>query len=146
MRKDLAIMLAQQDENIKNTKNTSELMKRVNEIASSDGSNEKVFPQVDIVFATFTDYIKETATQREKDLLIVSEFLTRVWQSLHVSDQGLGEKLNEVEKSDLILLKSSLDNLELTHLLTDGLSYKTLKMVNELTEKSSVLKKSKKKI
>ena len=57
-------------------------MKRVNEIASSDGSNEKVFPQVDIVFATFTDYVKETATQREKDLLIVSEFLTRVWQSL----------------------------------------------------------------
>ena len=51
MRKDLAIMLAQQDENI--TK-TSDLMKRVNEIASSDGSNEKVFPQVDIVFATFT--------------------------------------------------------------------------------------------
>ncbi len=145
MRKDLAIMLAQQDENIKKT---SDLMKRVNEIASSDGSNEKVFPQVDIVFATFTDYVKENATQREKDLLIISEFLTRVWQSLHVSVQGLGEKLNEVEKSDLILLKSSLDNLELTNLLTDGLNNKTLKMVNELTSVSpgNEPKKPKKKI
>lgn len=143
MRKDLAIMLAQQEGNIKNT---SELMKRVNEIASSDGSNEKVFPQVDIVFATFTDYVKETATQREKDLLIVSEFLTRVWQSLHIGVQGLGEKLNEVEKSDLVLLKSSLDNLELTHLLTEGLSNKTLKMVNELTSISPEKQKTKKKI
>lgn len=143
MRKDLAIMLAQQEGNIKNT---SELMKRVNEIASSDGSNEKVFPQVDIVFATFTDYVKETATQREKDLLIVSEFLTRVWQSLHIGVQGLGEKLNEVEKSDLVLLKSSLDNLELTHLLTEGLNNKTLKMVNELTSISPEKQKIKKKI
>ena len=143
MRKDLAIMLAQQEGNIKNT---SELMKRVNEIASSDGSNEKVFPQVDIVFATFTDYVKETATQREKDLLIVSEFLTRVWKSLHIGVQGLGEKLNEAEKSDLVLLKSSLDNLELTHLLTEGLSNKTLKMVNELTSISPEKQKTKKKI
>ena len=144
MRKDLAIMLAQQDESIKNT---SDFMKKVNEIASSGGSNETVFPQVDIVFATFTDYVKETATQREKDLLIVSEFLTKGWQSLHVSVQVLGEKLSEVEKSDLILLKSSLDNLKLTHLLTDGLNNKTLKKLNDLTKLSpdNEAKKPKKK-
>ena len=64
----------------------------------------------------------------------------------NIGVQGLGEKLNEVEKSDLVLLKSSLDNLELTHLLTEGLSNKTLKMVNELTSISPEKQKTKKKI
>lgn len=132
MNKEMAIRIAAEDKEIVKT---SDFMKKSNEIFdanSNANSFDKPFAQIDIVFATFLDYVKEKATEREKDLLITSEFLQKCWSVLHISVQTLGETISPSEQENIKVLKKSLDNLELTNLLTDGLNKKTLKFLQEL--------------
>lgn len=146
MDKEMAIRIAAADKEILKT---SDFMKKSNEIFeanSTSNSFDKPFHQIDIVFATFTDYVKEKGTEREKDLLITSEFLQKSWNVLHISVQTLGEPISDTEKQDIKLLKKSLDNLELINLLTDGLNKKTLKFLQELCKEHEDNKKTTKKI
>lgn len=134
MNKDLALKIAAIDENI--TK-TSDLMQRANQIF---GANQKInygnlpFSNQEIVFAKFIDYVQETATQREKDLLITSEFLSKCWSKMHIGVATLGEKFSESEKKDMKALVASLRNLNLLSLLTDGLNKKTLIILNDVCD------------
>lgn len=146
MNKEIAMRIAAEDKTILKT---SDFMKKTNEVfeANLDGNSfGKPFAQIDIVFATFTDYVKETANDREKDLLITSEFLQKCWSVLHISVQTLGEKISPIEKEDIKILKKSLDNLALSNLLTDGLNKKTLKILQELCEENESNDKTAKKI
>lgn len=145
MNKELAMRIAAEDKEIVKT---SDFMKKSNEIFeanSNANSFEKPFAQIDIVFATFTDYVKEKATEREKDLLITSEFLQKCWSVLHISFQTLGENISPSEQESIKVLKKSLDNLELTNLLTDGLNKKTLKFLQDLCKESENSKQNIKK-
>ena len=129
MTKELIMTMAVSDNDKENSVN--KIMKRANLIAESNNVM-KLFSNSDIIFAEFSDYVKENSTQREKDLLFVSEFLTKVWYTLHVDYQVLKEPLTETNKKDIKSLKSALDNLNLTHLLTNDLNSKTLKLINDL--------------
>jgi hypothetical protein len=80
------------------------------------------FAKADIVFAAFTDFLREQATQREKDLVVVSELLTRCWKALHISAQTLGEVLSPADAQELEALAPALQRLGLLRLLTDGLT------------------------
>lgn len=78
MRAELAIQLAQSDSQ---DKTLNQVMRRANEIfEASGGSGSQPFPQVDVVFATFVDHLNATGTQRERDLVLASDLLQRVWR------------------------------------------------------------------
>lgn len=94
MNKDLAMRIASEDKEIVKI---SDFIKKSNEffeVNSNANSFDKPFAQIDIVFATFTDYVKEKASEREKDLLITSEFLQKCWSVLHISVQTLVETIS----------------------------------------------------
>lgn len=118
MRAELAIQLAQSETQ---DKTLNQVMRRANEIfEASGGSGSKPFAQVDVVFATFVDHLKDTGTQRERDLVLVSDLLQRVWLTLH-SPLHSGEKCTPANERDLSLLAPALLRLGLLPLLTEGL-------------------------
>lgn len=119
MRAELAIQLAQSDTQ---DMTLNQVMRRANEIfEASGGSGSKPFPQVDVVFATFVDHLNATATQRERDLVLTSDLLQRVWLTWH-SPMHRGETGSPANERDLSLLAPALRRLGLLHLLTDGLA------------------------
>jgi hypothetical protein len=130
MDKELAIKIASQYEDVKNT---SDLMKKSNEIYLSNSKDSLTpFSQSEIAFATFVDYVKETCSEKEKDLIVISEFLSKVHKMLHISIQTLNEPVSEFDKESIKVLNKSLSNLKLNHLITDGLNKKTLKILDKI--------------
>jgi len=109
------------------------VMREANAIFSQNSDHwRKPFPQVDVVFATFVDYMRESCVQRELDLVQVSEHLTRGWLTLHVHVQAEGEQLTESEEKSLAVLARALSRLGQLHLLTDGLRDDLRAMVETL--------------
>lgn len=96
-------------------------MRLANEIhAANSDSWQRPFAPADIAFAMFVDHMRETATQRERDLVLISDRLYSVWTTLHTSAQ-VGERLSPAEGLDLGLLAAALKRQGLLHLLTEGL-------------------------
>lgn len=119
MRAELAIQLAQSETQYKTL---NQVMRRANEIfEASGGSGTQPFPQVDVVFATFVDHLNATATQRERDLVLASDLLQRVWLTWHRPIHQ-SEKDSPADERDLSLLAPALLRLGLLHLLTEGLA------------------------
>ncbi len=98
------------------------------------GSWNKPFAEVDLRFCEYVDFLREHCTQRERDLVVVSENLCRVWKTWHIGVQTLNESLNEADIKELNLLKNALIRLDLIHLLMDGLTKKTVRKMNTVFE------------
>lgn len=106
-------------------------MEKANEIHTSlNGEGGlKPFPQVDIVFAEFTHILREECSPRERDLVMVSELLTRVWTTTHTTIQVLNETPSSNDSQEAETLVPALHRLGLLHLLTKGLEGKALAWV-----------------
>lgn len=100
-----------------------QMMTAANSIADSN-QRSKPFSEVDIRFAEFVDFMRKNATQREKDLVFISEHLQRVWMKLHIGVQLMQESMSESDNTSAQILMQSLQRLGLEHLLTEGLKPK----------------------
>jgi len=131
MTPDLAIHLAQHEAA---GKPINQVMRAANEIfkANSDGWNPP-FSQVDVEFATFLDFLKETGTPRERDLVYISDTLTRTWKVLHLNSV-LGEKLTAADLDDIQALSKALNRVGLLNLITDGLRDDLVSLVRGFAE------------
>ncbi len=85
------------------------------------------FSQVDINYAELLYHIKVNGTQREMDLVYVSNLFHEVWSELHVSLAVLKENVSESRENNIRKLYDALKRLYMTHLLTDGLPKKWVK-------------------
>jgi hypothetical protein len=109
-------------------------LRKVNECMLVNGADTMTLPfaEVDIRYCEFMDFLKVHATQREKDMVIVSERFYRGWKALHITAQTLGEPLTPGDTQDLEMLVPSLQRLDLLHLLNDGLKPKWRKLVQKM--------------
>lgn len=141
MDKELAMKIVSENKDINKI---SDFMKETNSLFISNNKNKiPPFSKSDIVTAEFSDYIRENCTEKEKDLIIINEFLIRVHNKVHIGIMTLKETVNETEKKDITILLKSLKNLELLHLIEDGLDKKTLKIMKEIQEENKENKKPK---
>ena len=100
------------------------VMRSANDIFCANNDNwQTPFSQVDIEFATYIDWVKANCSQREIDLIKISEKLTRVWMTLHITMQAMGEHPNDYDQEEIVSLVKSLSRLGLMHLLTDNLRH-----------------------
>lgn len=113
---------------------TNLVMRKANEIFKANSDDWKTpFAQVDVEFATFVDYLKANCTQREIDLVYISENLQRVWKILHLS-LVMGEALTSREIEEVKQLSQVLKRIGLLHLITDGLAEDLVIWVAQLAE------------
>lgn len=112
-------------------------MTRANEIHAANNTEGDLppFAQVDIVFAEFGDYLK-SCPQRERDLVTVSELLSKVWSTAHITIQTLKERPSMAEAHDAQSVVLALHRLNLLHLLTNGLNETTQAWVATFLPKS----------
>lgn len=100
----------------------NEVMRKANEIFKVNSDHWQIpFAQVDVEFATFVDYIRENCTQKEKDLVYVSEVFSRCWKTPHISIQTLNESTSDKDVIELNAMSKALKRLNLLHLMTNGL-------------------------
>lgn len=120
MAPNLAVLLAQHQAEPGEPLNV--LMRRANDIFKANaGSERQPFPTVEVVFATFLDYLRDSCNQRERDLVVVSELLYRVWGTVHGAVQTLGQAPTQTDQEELERLAPALARLGFLHLLTEGL-------------------------
>ena len=102
-----------------------EKMQRINELCNLNHPNEqKPFAQVDVQFTGILDLLSSSGTQREKDLVYVSQFFHQSWQTLHQSMMVLKEMPSPQEVDVIRKTAQALRRLELEHLLAEGLPKK----------------------
>ena len=141
MTKELAIEIAQKE--VSSVK-ISDVMEKANEIFKRNSTDWSIpFAEKDIVFAKFVDYMKESCTQKELDMVLVSDKLTRAWDTLHIDMKLMGKEPTEYQKKDIDLTVDALKRLELMSLLTKDLPKKLVKW---LDSDLSTLKKNSSKI
>lgn len=110
------------------------VMRKANEIFKANSTDwQTPFSQVDVEFATFMDYLKANCTQREIDLVYVSENLQRGWKILHLS-LVMGEAITSREVEEVKQLSQALKRIGLLHLITDGLAQDLVIWVTQLSE------------
>ena len=123
MNKELAMRIAVNEDH----KTLVEFMKRANEIFSANVQDGlKPFSDQEVAFAGFLDHVKATATQREKDLIVVTEGLCRAYSILHIGVQVMGEDPNEHEADCVVTVVDALERLGLPRLLMDGLEQRAI--------------------
>ena len=112
-------------------------MDAINQLMEINGARvtELPFATVDIRFAEFINFLNMDCTERERDLVIISENLCRVWKTLHLSVQTMKEKLTPQDNKEIRLLAPALKRLNLEHLITKGLNKKTLKVYQDVLKK-----------
>jgi hypothetical protein len=111
-------------------------MKAANDIFKKYSNDWKVpFSQTDIIYAEFTLFVATTGTQREIDLIVVSNTLGKAWSILHITMKTLKDDITPGDEQDLRSIVPALDRLNMLHLLTDGLPKKLVKFVNSFKEK-----------
>lgn len=131
MSADLAIKLAQHE---KSGEPLNVIMRKANEIFKANSNHWNMpFAQVDVEFATFLDFMKKNCTQRELDLVYVSENFSRVWVVLH-NNAAMGEKLTPSDMDGVNGLSKSLKRLGLLSLITDGLQKDLVELVLQFAE------------
>lgn len=133
MSKELAMTLAQHEAQ---GQPLNVQMRKANAIfkANNDNDWQTPFPQVDVAFATFVDFMRSDCTQRERDLVYTSEKLQRVWKTLHISMQTMGEQPTSYDEAEITALVAALARLTLLPLLTEGLRPDLCQWVQELAD------------
>ena len=128
MTKELAVQIAQKEVG---TKKLSGVMEKANEIFKNNSTDWNIpFAEQDIVFAKFVDYMKESCTQKELDLVLVSDKLTRAWDTLHIDMKLMGKEPTEYQKKDISLTVDALKRLALLELLTKDLPKNLTKWID----------------
>lgn len=128
MTKDLAIQIAHKETS---SSKISDVMEKANEIFKSNSTDWNIpFAQKDIVFAKFVDYMKESCTQKEIDLVLVSDKLPRAWETLHIDMKLMNKEPTDYQKKDIALTVAALKRLELMNLLTQDLPNKIVKWLD----------------
>lgn len=136
MTPELAIRLAQCEATEGEPMNV--LMRRANAIFMANSTDiQKPFGGSDVAFATFVDYLRETGSQRERDLVLVSEALCRVWKTLHITVQAMGERPSPADEQELNTVAPALQRLGLLHLLTENLRADLCQWVTEAVDNAS---------
>lgn len=109
------------------------IMRRANELheINNPHTTQKPFSPPDIGFTEFMETIRATSTQRELDLVYVSNLYNSAWTTLHVSMAVLNEKCKPQEEEEVKRMYQALCRLDMPHLLTDGLSPKWLRWVKK---------------
>lgn len=101
-----------------------------NQIHQSMCNSElKPFADVDVAFAGFVDMLRNEATQRERDLVYISENFYKAYAYLHQDVQLFKKQLNEHQLSTVHNVYNALKSIDKQTLLTDGLTKKTLKLL-----------------
>ena len=139
MKKELAIELANKQ---MDGATISEIMEKANEIFKSNSTDWNApFAPVDIVFAKFVDYMKTNCSQKELDLVVISEKLNSTWTILHVDMKIMRKEPNEYQKESIYLTVAALKRLDLMNLITKDLPNKIVKWLDtDLIEKTKSIK------
>lgn len=110
-------------------------MEKANEIFKNNSNDWNTpFAEKDIVFAKFVDYMKKECSQRELDLVVISEKLSRSWEILHVDMKLMNKKPNQYQEEEIIMTMQSLKRLGLDSLLTKNLPKKLVKWIDSLSK------------
>lgn len=91
------------------------------------------FAKETILFSEFTDFLRTQGTQRERDLVVVSEFFTCIWKHLHIEIMVNGAPMSETQLDDVAMVSQALKRLDLLHLLTNDLRQDLLVLVIDTT-------------
>ena len=110
------------------------LMQKANAVyvANNGDVGRAPFAPVDIVFATFVDHLLANATQRERDLVFISENLQRCWTMLHVSVQVLKQDITPGAEASIAALVYALQRQEMQNLMLDGLRSKAANVLRRV--------------
>ena len=98
-----------------------ECMREVNRLHCEPGA--LAFAPVDVNFLEFVHLVRQSASQRELDLIEVSSFFHSSYTTLRADIAGL-HKMSTKEKDDVMRTYNALSRMELPHLMEDGLSKK----------------------
>lgn len=105
-------------------------MLKANYIAELQNSQIKPFADQDIRFGEFVQYLRDSCSQREQDLVYFSENYYRVYTILHIEAKTFKKQLTDYDLEIINHFSQCAHRLGLTHLITDGLSKKLVKLFN----------------
>lgn len=110
----------------------SEKMVAVNQLAKANGAALSPFAPIDIAEIRWMEFVGENTSPREQDLIIASTLLRPVYSVMHTTVQALREEMSPQDVKDCVLLKGSLQRLDVECLITDGLDSSSLKIWEDL--------------
>lgn len=118
----LALQLIPKDPSLK----IWEIMDLTNDVLNSNNADIlELFPEEDIRFTKFTEQVIQT--QRERDLIYVSNFFTQAYRILFIDILVLKKEPNGHDSSIIFSVHAALERLGSPELLTAGLSDKIVK-------------------
>lgn len=115
----------------------AETMTKVNEVLEvNNGNILDMYPQSEIQYAKFVDILR-TKDDEVRHMVIIAGYLTLVYQDLHIKLQTFEEPLSPREIKDAVTLIKILRKYDLLYLITDGLTDKTLNILQRLEDEFS---------
>lgn len=98
----------------------------VNEILEANNADlSEFYPEEDIRYSEFLEEV--LSSQREIDIVLVSNFFYRVYRLLHIDIKTLNLKPNPYDSEQIKNVYNALDRLGKKHLLTNGLKKSIIK-------------------
>ena len=105
-------------------------MREANYIADMRGQITKPFAEQDIRFGGFVQYLRDSCSQRERDLVYFSENFFRVYSLLHIEAKTLKEQLSEMSLELIKSFSQCAYRLGFQDLILEGLPPKLVKLFN----------------
>lgn len=103
-------------------------MQKANYIAELQYAHIKPFSEQDIRFGEFVQYLCDSCSQRERDLVYFSENFYRVYSILHIDAKTLKKQLTDYDLELIKQFSQCAHRLGFVHLITDGLTKKLVKL------------------